>query len=80
MPASSPSIGLPVPARAMDLTQLVVSELFTHALKYAAGPVLMELRIAGGQTGARTARAARPHPLYRRPSGRGCCPSRALRA
>jgi anti-sigma regulatory factor (Ser/Thr protein kinase) len=39
--------GLPVSARAMDLTQLVVSELVTNALKYAAGPVLMELRIRG---------------------------------
>ncbi|GHH66127.1 hypothetical protein GCM10018775_87710 [Streptomyces umbrinus] len=39
--------GLPVSARAMDLTQLVVSELVTNALKYAPGPVLMELRIAG---------------------------------
>ncbi|MFJ1806728.1 MULTISPECIES: ATP-binding protein [unclassified Streptomyces] len=36
---------LPVPARARDLTQLVVSELVTNALKYAPGPVLMELRI-----------------------------------
>ncbi|WP_328980065.1 ATP-binding protein [Streptomyces canus] len=35
---------LPVPARARDLTQLVVSELVTNALKYAPGPVLMELR------------------------------------
>ncbi|HET6860250.1 MAG TPA: ATP-binding protein [Streptomyces sp.] len=39
--------GLPVSARAMDLTQLVVSELVTNALKYAPGPVLMELRIVG---------------------------------
>ncbi|MEU1940463.1 ATP-binding protein [Streptomyces coeruleorubidus] len=39
--------GLPVSQRAMDLIQLVVSELVTNALKYAAGPVLMELRIAG---------------------------------
>lgn len=39
--------GLPVSARAMDLTQLVVSELVTNAHKYAPGPVLMELRIAG---------------------------------
>ncbi len=39
--------GLPVSARAMDLTQLVVSELVTNARKYAPGPVLMELRIAG---------------------------------
>ncbi|MFJ6087759.1 ATP-binding protein [Streptomyces sp. NPDC092369] len=36
---------LPVPARARDLTQLVVSELVTNVLKYAPGPVLMELRI-----------------------------------
>ncbi|MBV1942679.1 ATP-binding protein [Streptomyces sp. BV286] len=39
--------GLPVSARAMDLTQLVVSELVTNARKYAPGPVLMELRIVG---------------------------------
>ncbi|MDQ0585420.1 ATP-binding protein [Streptomyces rishiriensis] len=36
---------LPVSARARDLTQLVVSELVTNALKYAPGPVLLELRI-----------------------------------
>ncbi|MCI3273564.1 ATP-binding protein [Streptomyces cylindrosporus] len=40
--------GLPVSARAMDLTQLVVSELVTNALKYAPGPVLLQLRVAGG--------------------------------
>jgi anti-sigma regulatory factor (Ser/Thr protein kinase) len=39
--------GIPVSARAVDLTQLVVSELVTNARKYAPGPVLMELRIAG---------------------------------
>ncbi|MFF4397277.1 ATP-binding protein [Streptomyces sp. NPDC001480] len=39
--------GLPVSARAMDLTQLVVSELVTNARKYAPGPVLMELGIVG---------------------------------
>ncbi|MFF6783863.1 ATP-binding protein [Streptomyces sp. NPDC012510] len=39
--------GLPVSARAMDLTQLVVSELVTNARKYAPGPVLMQLRLAG---------------------------------
>ncbi|WP_328491949.1 ATP-binding protein [Streptomyces sp. NBC_00414] len=38
--------GLSVSARAMDLTQLVVSELVTNAHKYAPGPLLMELRIA----------------------------------
>ncbi|MFE9605585.1 ATP-binding protein [Streptomyces hokutonensis] len=37
--------GLPVSARALDLTQLVVSELVTNARKYAPGPVLMDLRI-----------------------------------
>ncbi|MEU2062544.1 ATP-binding protein [Streptomyces sp. NPDC013455] len=40
--------GLPVSARAMDLTRLVVSELVTNARKYAPGPVLLELRIVGG--------------------------------
>lgn len=40
--------GLPVSARAMDLSQLVVSELVTNALKYAPGPVLLELRVAAG--------------------------------
>ncbi|MFG2638471.1 ATP-binding protein [Streptomyces sp. NPDC048362] len=39
--------GLPVSQRAMDVTQLVVSELVTNARKYAPGPVLMELRIVG---------------------------------
>ncbi|MFG2636393.1 ATP-binding protein [Streptomyces sp. NPDC048362] len=39
--------GLPVSARASDLTQLVVSELVTNALKYAPGPILMDLRITG---------------------------------
>ncbi|GAB2756490.1 ATP-binding protein [Streptomyces bullii] len=40
--------GLPVSQRAIDLTQLVVSELVTNARKYAPGPALMDLRIAGG--------------------------------
>ncbi|MFF4846236.1 ATP-binding protein [Streptomyces collinus] len=39
--------GLPVSARAMDLTQLVVSELVTNALKYAPGPVLLQLCVDG---------------------------------
>ncbi|MDH6521572.1 anti-sigma regulatory factor (Ser/Thr protein kinase) [Streptomyces sp. SAI-135] len=38
--------GLDVSQRATDLTRLVVSELVTNALKYAPGPVLMDLRIA----------------------------------
>ncbi|MEU9187342.1 ATP-binding protein [Streptomyces sp. NPDC048484] len=36
---------LSVSARALDLTQLVVSELVTNACKYAPGPVLLELRL-----------------------------------
>ncbi|MGW5372438.1 ATP-binding protein [Streptomyces sp. NPDC004009] len=39
--------GLPVSQRAMDLTQLVVSELVTNARKYAPGPVLLDLRVTG---------------------------------
>ncbi|MFJ5531735.1 ATP-binding protein [Streptomyces sp. NPDC093261] len=39
--------GIPVSVRAMDLTQLVVSELVTNARKYAPGPVLLELRVVG---------------------------------
>ncbi|MFC9057257.1 ATP-binding protein [Streptomyces sp. NPDC057074] len=38
--------GVPVSQRAMDLTQLAVSELVTNSRKYAPGPVLMDLRIA----------------------------------
>ncbi|MFJ4467597.1 ATP-binding protein [Streptomyces sp. NPDC089424] len=37
--------GLPVSTRAIDLAQLVVSELVTNARKYAPGPALMDLRI-----------------------------------
>ncbi|MEU5091361.1 ATP-binding protein [Streptomyces sp. NPDC021356] len=39
--------GLSVSQRAMDLTQLVVSELVTNARKYAPGPALLDLRILG---------------------------------
>lgn len=39
--------GIPVSQRAMDLAQLVVSELVTNARKYAPGPVLLDLRITG---------------------------------
>ena len=39
--------GLDVSPRALDLTQLVVSELVTNARKYAPGPVLMELCVSG---------------------------------
>ncbi|MEU6587671.1 ATP-binding protein [Streptomyces sp. NPDC046881] len=40
--------GIPVSQRALDLTQLVVSELVTNARKYAPGPVLLDLRVTGG--------------------------------
>nr|WP_256339873.1 ATP-binding protein [Streptomyces sp. 1222.5] len=36
-----------VSQRAVEVTQLVVSELVTNAQKYAAGPILLDLRIAG---------------------------------
>jgi anti-sigma regulatory factor (Ser/Thr protein kinase) len=39
--------GLMVSQRGFDLTQLVLSELVTNALKYAPGPVLVDLRIDG---------------------------------
>jgi hypothetical protein len=37
--------GLPVSERAMDMVQLVVSELVTNARKYAPGPCLLDLEI-----------------------------------
>ncbi|MGW5860801.1 ATP-binding protein [Streptomyces sp. NPDC055239] len=40
--------GLTVSRRATDLTQLVISELVTNSLKYAPGPVLVNLRITDG--------------------------------
>ncbi|SEO30127.1 ATP-binding protein [Actinacidiphila rubida] len=40
--------GPPVSRRAIDVTQLVVSELVTNARKYAPGPILLDLRISGG--------------------------------
>ncbi|QKW25055.1 ATP-binding protein [Streptomyces seoulensis] len=39
--------GLTVSRRAMDLTQLVVSELVTNARKYAPGPALLDLCVIG---------------------------------
>ncbi|TWV31511.1 ATP-binding protein [Streptomyces misionensis] len=40
--------GIEVSGRALDLTQLVVSEVVTNACKYAPGPVRLGLRIAAG--------------------------------
>ncbi|MGW1272544.1 ATP-binding protein [Streptomyces sp. NPDC002491] len=39
--------GVDVSPRAMDLTQLVVSELVTNVRKYAPGPASMQLRVSG---------------------------------
>lgn len=39
--------GIAVSQRALELTQLVVSELVTNAYKYADGPLLLDLSIAG---------------------------------
>ncbi|MET7733067.1 ATP-binding protein [Streptomyces sp. NPDC005402] len=41
--------GLVVSPRTVGTTQLIVSELVTNALKYAPGPVFMELRITGSR-------------------------------
>lgn len=40
--------GLPVSDRALAVVQLVVSELVTNACKYAPGPCLLDLELAGG--------------------------------
>ncbi|WP_189941873.1 ATP-binding protein [Streptomyces aurantiogriseus] len=39
--------GVPVSPRALDLAQLVVSELVTNALRHAPGPALLHLSLAG---------------------------------
>lgn len=40
--------GLPVSERALGVTQLAVSELVTNAVKYAPGPVILDLQIIDG--------------------------------
>ncbi|WP_424883212.1 ATP-binding protein [Streptomyces sp. SLBN-8D4] len=45
--------GLPVSERAMDVVQLVVSELLTNACKYAPGPCLLDLELVGGRVEVR---------------------------
>ncbi|MFF7331719.1 ATP-binding protein [Streptomyces sp. NPDC008150] len=42
------SHGIAVPPHAVEITQLVVSELVTNARKYAPGPVLVHLKVAEG--------------------------------
>jgi anti-sigma regulatory factor (Ser/Thr protein kinase) len=39
--------GVPVPARLIGVTQLVVSELVTNSCKYAPGPCLLDLALTG---------------------------------
>ncbi|MGW6271775.1 MULTISPECIES: ATP-binding protein [unclassified Streptomyces] len=57
--------GLEVSARAMDLTQLVVSELVTNARKYAPGPMLMELRIVDSAVAVTVHDSVRARPVAR---------------
>ncbi|MEW2117542.1 ATP-binding protein [Streptomyces sp. NPDC005474] len=40
--------GVRVSERALGMTQLVVSELVTNAVKHAPGPVMLDLQIDGG--------------------------------
>ncbi|OQR59681.1 ATP-binding protein [Streptomyces maremycinicus] len=40
--------GLEVSERALGMTQLVVSELVTNAVKYAPGPVVLDLEVTQG--------------------------------
>ncbi|MFC8131729.1 ATP-binding protein [Streptomyces sp. NPDC057302] len=54
-----------VSARAMDLTQLVVSELVTNARKYAPGPMLMELCIEDATVAVTVHDSARARPVAR---------------
>lgn len=55
--------GVPLSARAVDLTQLVVSELVTNAHKYAPGPTLMELRIADAMVAVTVRDSVRNRPV-----------------
>ncbi|MGW6023849.1 ATP-binding protein [Streptomyces sp. NPDC055099] len=57
--------GVDISARAMDLTQLVVSELVTNARKYAPGPMLMELRIVDSTVAVTVHDSARTRPVAR---------------
>jgi hypothetical protein len=41
--------GLPVSTRAMDVTELVVSELVTNSCKHAPGPCLLDLEVVAGR-------------------------------
>lgn len=54
-----------ISARALDLTQLVVSELVTNARKYAPGPMLMELRIMDSTVAVSVHDSVRARPVAR---------------
>ncbi|MDQ1033717.1 signal transduction histidine kinase [Streptomyces sp. V3I8] len=54
-----------VSAYAVDLTQLVVSELVTNARKHAPGPALLELRITGTSVEVTVRDSARRRPVVR---------------
>lgn len=61
----------PVPARVVDLTQLVVSELVTNACVHAPGPALLELRVTDA-----TVEVSVQDSLPLRPAGRSTDPGR----
>ncbi|MFF3485700.1 ATP-binding protein [Streptomyces sp. NPDC002701] len=56
---------VPVSAHALDLTQLVVSELVTNARRHAPGPAQMELRIAGATVEVTVRDSVRARPVVR---------------
>ncbi|MFD0305273.1 ATP-binding protein [Streptomyces sp. NPDC127119] len=54
-----------VSERAVDLTQLVVSELVTNAHRHAPGPIRMELRITGPMVEVTVQDSTRIRPIPR---------------
>ncbi|MEU9556269.1 ATP-binding protein [Streptomyces fumanus] len=59
--------GLPVSRRAVDVVQLVVSELLTNACKHAPGPTLLELELAGEEVRVTVWDSAPTLPVARDP-------------
>ncbi|MGW0425457.1 ATP-binding protein, partial [Streptomyces sp. NPDC003015] len=62
--------GLPVSERAMDMVQLVFSELVTNARKHAPGPCLVNLEIVEGAVQISAWDSSTTLP------SRPCCPTR----
>ncbi|WP_308013294.1 ATP-binding protein [Streptomyces beigongshangae] len=56
---------VPVSASAVDLTQLVVSELVTNARVHAPGPARMDLRVADDTVEVSVQDSARTRPVAR---------------